>query len=289
MSLLRTDLVVEQAQQFEDSLPQGVSVEEYTRNGVGLTRVTISSEQGARALGRAQGQYITIDLPTVDSSVSPADDATHLLANELASMLPSLGPVLVVGLGNSDITPDALGPLAARQIFATRHIPEQVAKQTGLTGLRSVSALAPGVLGQTGIETSEIIRSMVRDLQPAAVLVIDALAARSLDRLGRTIQLADQGIAPGAGVLNSRKELSKKTLGVPVISIGIPTVVDGATMVSDLMDPTPENVPERARTVMVTPRDIDAVIARGARHLSLAINSALQPRLSIEEISYLVS
>lgn len=289
MSLLRTDLVVEQAQQFEDRLPQGVSVEEYTRNGVGLTRVTISSEQGARALGRAQGQYITIDLPAVDSSVSPADDATHLLANELASMLPSLGPVLVVGLGNSDITPDALGPLAARQIFATRHIPEQVAKQTGLTGLRSVSALAPGVLGQTGIETSEIIRSMVRDLQPSAVLVIDALAARSLDRLGRTIQLADQGIAPGAGVLNSRKELSKKTLGVPVISIGIPTVVDGATMVSDLMDPTPENVPERARTVMVTPRDIDAVIARGARHLSLAINSALQPRLSIEEISYLVS
>ena len=289
MAWMRTDLVVEHAQQFEGSLPQGVSVEEYTRNGVGLTRVTISSEQGARALGRAQGQYITIDLPTVDSSVSPADDATHLLANELASMLPSLGPVLVVGLGNSDITPDALGPLAARQIFATRHIPEQVAKQTGLTGLRSVSALAPGVLGQTGIETSEIIRSMVRDLQPAAVLVIDALAARSLDRLGRTIQLADQGIAPGAGVLNSRKELSKKTLGVPVISIGIPTVVDGATMVSDLMDPTPENVPERARTVMVTPRDIDAVIARGARHLSLAINSALQPRLSIEEISYLVS
>lgn len=289
MSLLRTDLVVEQTQQFRDNLPQGVSVEEYTQNGVGLTRVTISSEQGARALGRSQGQYVTIELPAVDSSVSPADDTTHLLANEIASMLPSLGPVLVVGLGNSDITPDALGPLAARQIFATRHIPKQVAEQTGLTGLRSVSALAPGVLGQTGIETSEIIHSMVRDLKPTAVLVIDALAARSLDRLGRTIQLADQGISPGAGVLNSRKELSKTTLGVPVISVGIPTVVDGATMIGDLMESEPKSIPERARTVMVTPRDIDALIARGARHLSLAINSALQPRLSMEEITYLVS
>ncbi len=289
MSLLRTDLVVEQTEQYRDTLPDGVTVEEYTRNGVGLTRVVISSEQGARALGRAQGQYITIELPVVDSSVSPADDATHLLADELASLLPSLGLVLVVGLGNSDITPDALGPLAARQIFATRHIPAQVAKQTGLTGLRPVAAVAPGVLGQTGIETSEIILSMIHDLKPAAVLVVDALAARSLDRLGKTIQLSDQGISPGAGVLNSRKELSKQTLGVPVISIGIPTVVDGATMVSDLLETESDKIPERARTVMVTPRDIDALIARGARHLSLAINSALQPRLSMEDITYLVS
>lgn len=289
MSLLRTDLVVEQAQQFRDKLPHGVAVEEYTKKGVGLTRVTISSDEGARALGRAQGKYITIELPAVASSVSPADDVTHVLAEELGSMLPPKGLVFVVGLGNSDITPDALGPLAARQIFATRHIPEQVAKQTGLEGLRPVAALAPGVLGQTGVETSEIIASMARDLQPAAVVVIDALAARSMDRLGNTIQLADQGIAPGAGVLNSRKELSQQTLGVPVISIGIPTVVDGATMVSDLMEPAPQIIPERARTVMVTPRDIDAVIARGAQHLSLAINSALQPQLSLEDITYLVS
>ena len=197
---------------------------------------------------------------------------------------------LVVGLGNAQITPDALGPLTVRQILATRHIPAQLAEQTGLSGLRPVAAIAPGVLGQTGIETGEIILSIVRDLSPAAVVAVDALAAGSPERLGCTIQLSDSGISPGSGVLNARKELSRQSLGVPVLSLGIPTVVDGGTLVCGLLGCEDESrVPEEARAMMVTPRDVDALIERGAKHLSLALNAALQPQLSLEEISYLVS
>ena len=205
-------------------------------------------------------------------------------------MLPPEGMVLVVGLGNAQITPDALGPLTVRQILATRHIPAQLAEQTGLSGLRPVAAIAPGVLGQTGIETGEIILSIVRDLSPAAVVAVDALAAGSPERLGCTIQLSDSGISPGSGVLNARKELSRQSLGVPVLSLGIPTVVDGGTLVCGLLGCEDESrVPEEARAMMVTPRDVDALIERGAKHLSLALNAALQPQLSLEEISYLVS
>jgi len=290
MSLLRTDLAVESTAQYQNNLPQGVTVEEMERAGGKLTRVQITNDDAAQKLGRAKGTYITIELPAVSGSVDPSDDVTHLLAEELAALLPKQGAVLVVGLGNEDITPDALGPQAAHQIFATRHIPDQVAKQTGLDGLRPVAAVVPGVLGQTGIETSEIVRSIVRDLQPSAVIVIDAFASRSLERLGRTVQLADSGISPGSGVLNSRQELSQTSLGVPVVSIGIPTVVDGATLACDLLGCEEElKIAPEARTMMVTPRDIDAIIKRGAKHLSLAINCALQPQLSLEDITYLVS
>ncbi len=229
-------------------------------------------------------------MPPIGGPVNPADEVTHLLAEELRRMLPPEGMVLVVGLGNAQITPDALGPLTVRQILATRHIPAQLAEQTGLSGLRPVAAIAPGVLGQTGIETGEIILSIVRDLSPAAVVAVDALAAGSPERLGCTIQLSDSGISPGSGVLNARKELSRQSLGVPVLSLGIPTVVDGGTLVCGLLGCEDESrVPEEARAMMVTPRDVDALIERGAKHLSLALNAALQPQLSLEEISYLVS
>ncbi|MEM1485152.1 GPR endopeptidase [Oscillospiraceae bacterium PP1C4] len=290
MSLLRTDLAVESAAQYQSNLPNGVTVEELDCAGTKLTRVVITNDDAAQKLGRAQGKYVTIELPSVAGSVDPSDDVTHLLAKELAGMLPAQGAVLVVGLGNEQITPDALGPQAAHQIFATRHIPAQVAEQTSLTGLRPVASIAPGVLGQTGIETGEIIRSIVRDLQPAAVIVIDAFASSSLERLGRTVQLADCGISPGSGVLNARKELSRSSLGVPVVSIGIPTVVDSGTLACELLGCEDEQkVAPEARAMMVTPRDIDAIIKRGAKHLSLAINSALQPQLSLEDITYLVS
>lgn len=291
MSLLRTDLAVEAAAQFQNRLPDGLTVEEQTRAGnIRLTRVTVSAEAASQAIGRAQGKYITIEIPPVSGSVDPADDVTHLLAAELTGLLPRSGAVLVVGLGNDRITPDALGPLAVRGIFATRHIPDEVAQQTGLTSLRPVAAIAPGVLGQTGMETGEIIRSIVRDLAPAAVVVIDALASRSLERLGCTIQLADCGISPGSGVLNSRQELSRETLGVPVVSVGIPTVVDGATLACDLLGrENDDSVDPQARTMMVTPRDIDAIVDRGAKYISLAVNAALQPNLSLEDITYLVS
>lgn len=289
MRLFRTDLAVESAALFREQLPQGVEVEEYQKEGVKVSSVRIFSQEGASQLGKAPGRYVTVELPPVSGSVAPSDDVTHLVAQELSSLLPPEGSVLVVGLGNEQMTPDALGPRTARQILVTRHIPAQIARQTGLGQLRPVAALATGVLGQTGIETGELVRSVVRDLSPAAVIVVDALAARSLSRLGNTIQMADAGISPGSGVQNARKELSRETLGVPVISMGIPTVVDGATLACDLLGGDERNLTFQARSMMVTPRDIDAVIERGAKHLSLAINAALHPRLSLEDITYLVS
>lgn len=289
MNLIRTDLAVEAAEPYRDHLPDGVSIEERELAGVKLTRVEITKQEAAERLGRPCGRYITIDLPAVSASVEPADDVTHAIADELSALLPAQGSVLVVGLGNEQITPDALGPRAAHQVLATRHIPAQLAEQTGLSGLRPVAALAPGVLGQTGIETGEIVRSIVRDLKPACVVVIDALASRSLDRLGRTIQLSDSGISPGSGVLNARRELSEESLGVPVVSVGIPTVVDGETLARDILGDDSRDAAPGASAMMVTPRDIDAIIERGAKHLSLAINAALQPRLSLEDITYLVS
>ncbi|MCI8649681.1 MAG: GPR endopeptidase [Anaerotruncus sp.] len=289
MHLIRTDLAVESTEAFRSHLPKGVQVKEYQRNGISITAVEVCSTQAAEQLGRTPGRYVTIELPSLFENVGPADEATQAAAIELRALLPAEGTVLVVGLGNGQITPDALGPRTIRQVLATRHIPEKLAEQSGLAGLRPVAALATGVLGQTGIETGEIVHSVVRDLKPAAVIVVDALASQSLKRLGRTIQLADSGISPGSGVLNTRQPLCKETLGVPVISMGIPTVVDGGTLACELLGGKEEQVSAEARAMMVTPRDIDAMIERGARHLSLAINAALQPQLSMEDIVYLVS
>lgn len=290
MHLFRTDLAVESASPFRDRLPEGVSCTERDQDEVKVTSVEITTQEAAQQLGKPVGRYVTVEMPPIGGSVDPADEVTHLLAGELRRMLPPEGTVLVVGLGNVQITPDALGPLTVRQVLATRHIPAQLAEQTGLSGLRPVAAIAPGVLGQTGIETGEIIHSIVRDLSPAAVVAVDALAAGSLERLGRTIQLSDSGISPGSGVLNARKELSWQSLGTPVLSLGIPTVVDGGTLACGLLGCEDESrLPGEARAMMVTPRDIDAIIERGAKHLSLALNAALQPQLSLEDISYLVS
>ena len=282
----RTDLAVESAAATIGHLPKGVRMHEEQLEGVRLTHVEITDEEGAQQLGRAPGHYITLELPSISGSIDPADNVTHALSKALAPLLPPDGCVLVVGLGNEQLTPDALGPRTARQILATRHLPQEFAEQVGLGELRPVAAVAPGVLGQTGIESSEVIRSLVRDLNVSAVIAVDALAARSLDRLGRTIQLADSGISPGAGVDNARKELSFQTLGVPVISMGIPTVVDGATLASELGDREPD---EQTTRMVVTPREIDSLIERGAKYLSLAVNAALQPHLSLEDINYLVS
>lgn len=281
----RTDLAVESAAGPKSEKLPGVRLTEEEVEGVHLTRVEITNEDSARALGRALGSYITLDLPPVSGSVDPADNVTHALAKAIAPLLPDKGCVLVVGLGNEQLTPDALGPRAARQILATRHLPAQLSEQVGLDQLRPVAAVAPGVLGQTGIESSEIIRCLSHDLEIGAIIAIDALASRSLGRLGRTIQLSDSGISPGSGVNNARTELSQRTLGVPVISIGIPTVVDGATLAAELGGQPDEH----AAAMVVTPREIDALIERGAKYLSLAINAALHPSLSLEDISYLVS
>ena len=186
------------------------------------------------------------------------------------------------------ITPDALGPKCASMIFATRHITGELLRSTGLSGLRCVTSVATGVAGETGAEAGEIIKGVVQTVAPDVVITIDALAARNVERLGRTIQMCDTGIIPGSGVGNSRQEISKKTIGVPVISIGVPTVVDAATLIMDCTG-NENSVSEKAGTMMVTPREIDLMIERAAKLTSLAVNRALQPDISAEDLLILTS
>ena len=192
--------------------------------------------------------------------------------------------MLVVGLGNSSITPDALGPQVAQHILVTRYLTEELARSLGMGSLRKTAALIPGVLGQTGVESGELTAALVNFIQPSAVIVVDALAAQDYGRLGRTIQISDSGIAPGSGVQNSRKELSRRTLGIPVLSIGVPTVIDAATLAAQL---TGSSCEQAHQTAMVTPREIDRLIGHSAKFIALAINKALYPELSLEEIGFL--
>ena len=265
------------------------------QNGVRVSAITIFNEAGARALGKPQGNYVTLELPDRLESPATRETARDILSQQLQRMLPERGTVLVVGLGNENITPDALGPKCVSLLFATRHITGEVAKQAGLGTLRAVAAIAPGVLGQTGIETAEIIESLVQRVQPQAVLVIDALASCRLTRLGTTIQLTDTGIAPGSGVGNRRVELSARTLGVPVIAIGIPTVVDATTLALDVLQANGLDAPSGQpleqsgeRLMMVTPKEVDLMIDRAAETLAMGINHALQPELSEEELLSIV-
>lgn len=283
----RTDLALEQKEMLEEErrLPQGVDSDEVHMGKVRITRIRVSGEAGEKALGRKRGTYVTVEVPPFSDDAGLDEDALTAVRRELTALLPSKGTVLVAGLGNTRITPDALGPKTAARILATRHISGEVARSAGLGELRPVAALAPGVLGQTGIETSEIIAGSVERIHPAAVIVVDALASRRLARLGCTVQISDTGIAPGAGVGNRRQEISRETLRVPVISMGVPTVVDAVTLARDLLDghDAPDQMVEpRGAGMIVTPREIDLLIDRAAQLVAHAINCALQPELDSE-------
>jgi spore protease len=235
--------------------------------------------------------YITLEVEAISDHLDSENALLKLTAQELRALLPETGPVLVAGLGNHAITPDALGPLTANKILATRHIKGELARLTGLDKLRPVAVVSPGVLGCTGIEAFEIIKALAEELNPAAVIVVDALAARSVSRLGCTLQLSTAGISPGAGVGNARPRIDCSNLGIPVISMGIPTVVDAGTLAADLLDGEIENVRDkiepRGAAMMVTPREIDLIIQRGSRILAMGINLALNPSLNVEEFEQL--
>jgi len=275
---IRTDLAVELQENLGKQPLRGIFSRETHVDGFAVHEIRITDKEGEKQLGRPQGSYFTLCLPPLaqtDPLLSEA--AAEALAELLRRLLPEKGRCfLVAGLGNRDITPDALGPLCVRGVLATRHLDAGTRENIGLTGVRSVAAIAPGVLGQTGAETGEILHALTAQLQPDAVLVVDALAARSPSRLGCTVQLADSGIVPGAGVKNDRQALSRDTLGVPVISLGIPTVIDAASLIEA------EN--EELAALFVTPRDVDAMVRRGADILALAINLALHPVLGPQEI-----
>lgn len=286
----RTDLAVEKSEALGQPLPDGVSTGTETVNGLRITRIDVRSAAGAEALGKPQGRYVTVEVPPFKRSAEIPDETVGTLARELRRLLPPEGTVLVAGLGNADITPDALGPKFSSLVFATRHIEPELAAAAGLGELRPVVSLVPGVLGKTGMETGEVLRGAVERVQPAAVVTVDALAARRLSRLGCTVQMTDTGVTPGSGVGNARAELSRESLGVPVIAVGVPTVVDAATLVCDLSHADADSpLVREGADMMITPREIDLVIERAARMLALAVNKALQPHLSPQDFLLLVS
>lgn len=279
----RTDIALERQEMLPDTDQKGIKVKRWEKEKAQVTEIEILNECGADTLQKPIGRYITVDLPEFSHESELLDGRLTALTESIKNLLPkNAEKILVAGLGNENITPDALGPLCARGIFSTRHIKGEFIKDLGLENLKSVSSISTGVLGQTGIETAEYIKGIVNLVKPDAVIIIDALASRRLSRLGKTVQLTDTGITPGSGVGNFRKTIDKTTLGIPVISLGVPTVVDGNTIVSDLTGNENKSNQIDATDMMVTPREIDTIISRAARLLSLSINCALQPEMKPE-------
>ena len=291
----RTDLAVEAIENHKTAaaLPH-VRQSDRTLEGFAVHEVRILSEDAAREIGKPQGRYLTLEL---DALIRREEDAFPRACKALSTLLrellphPNDGPVLIAGLGNRMITPDAIGLQTADHVIATRHL---VAQSPAIfADWRPVSALAPGVLGQTGVETGEVICGVLDRVRPAAVIAVDALAAGRLSRLLRTVQLADTGITPGAGVGNARAALNEETLGVPVIAVGVPTVVDGATLAheisSQLGQPACEALDDLSQPVMITTRDIDREVADISRMIGYAVNMALHPHLSVADIDLYLS
>ena len=297
----RTDLALEAAQLWRESAGEaaelpGVESAEELREGYPVTTVRILDGRGAQALGKPAGTYITLELDGLARRESDAfGRAARALAAELAPLLPRdpRAPALVVGLGNRAITPDNIGPKAADHTMVTRHLVEQVPEHFG--AFRPVAALAAGVLGTTGVESGQLVRAVAERIRPACVLCVDALAARSIRRVCRTVQVADTGITPGSGVGNAREALNAETLGVPVIAVGVPTVVDAATLTRDVLAQAgrdglePDALGEAGGGLIVTPKDIDTQVHDLAKVIGYGINLALHPGLTIQDVELFLS
>lgn len=289
---IRTDLALEARESWRElrnetgEIP-GVSVTEEARGGIRLTRLEIQSAEGAQALEKPRGIYVTLEIAGVLRREEAAfESAVQLLAEQLCSCLPQRRQrILVAGLGNRAVTPDAIGPAAADQVIVTRHL-KQTASQA-FAGFCDVSVLRTGVLGTTGMESAEIIGAVCRSLQPDCIIALDALASREMRRLCRTVQLTDTGIVPGSGVGNRRAALNRETLGVPVIAVGVPTVVDAGALAEALTGKTPDAAQSEA-AMIVTPREIDQRVTEIARLIGYGINLALHPDLNIRDVALFV-
>ena len=280
---IRTDLAIELTEN-ENGEQRGVEEEFKEEGEIKISTVKITSKEGEEAVGKPMGSYITLEFPPI-YKICDFSELQNAVVLSLTQLLPERREnILIAGLGNTDITPDAVGPFTARQILATRHISGQFAENIGLKGLKSVSVITPGVLGQTGIETAELIKGAVEAVKPDAVIAIDALAAKSTKRLFKTVQLCNTGISPGSGVKNSRQELSEKTLGVPVIAVGIPTVTEADTIALELTGKEPEENSD----MLVTPKEVDLLVERISELLAHSLNRFLQPEIEDEIISQLV-
>lgn len=324
MSNIRTDLALE-AKEMHDKegkkdIP-GVNVDIDGDDEIKITRVKISEESGAKIMGKPMGSYITIEVPHLkDKDIDLMEDVSRTIAKELIKLadLKDDSSILIVGLGNWNVTPDALGPKVAEKVLVTRHMTEYIPEQIE-EGVRSVCALSPGVLGITGIETSEIILGVVNRIKPDLVIAIDALASRKMERVNTTIQIADTGINPGSGVGNNRKELSKDSLGVSVIAIGVPTVVDAATMANDTIDMVIDNLIKETKgekgfydmlrhldreekmqlinevlspqmkDMMVTPKEIDSLIEDISDVVAEGLNISLHPGIHMDDVGRFIN
>ncbi len=299
----RTDLADERAQICKENYQKkdldGIETEnEQISSNLEITRVKVLNENGSKKLDKKVGTYTTINIKDIEIiNQNEINEALNIVTNEIRPLLNNNEPVLVVGLGNEDTTADSLGPKVIKDLEITRHIlkykPELLSKQT-----REVSAIAPGVLGTTGIETQEIIKGVVEKIDVGTIIVIDALASNNISRLLKTIQICDTGIIPGSGVENKRKEISKETMGVKVISIGVPTVVEAATIVANsfdilidkfdkfdfLKDSSYEDKYKLIKTVLepckynlaVMPKEIDDLVDNMKEIIAKAINNALK-------------
>ncbi|MCI8346219.1 MAG: GPR endopeptidase [Clostridia bacterium] len=307
----RTDLADERrelykkANNMENEVDGIEAQEEQITDKIKVTRVKITNEQGEQAIGKKRGNYITIDIQKMNIiTEEEALKASETLANELRKLvenkIQSKEDVLIVGLGNEEVTPDALGPNVVKDIEVTRHIINYLPQYID-ENARPVSAIAPGVLGTTGIETLEVIKGVVDNIKPKLLIVIDALASRSMERISSTIQISDTGIVPGAGVGNTRKELTENTLGIPVIALGIPTVVETAVVVNDALDLFIEKLQQEAKSneylnrlkeednyeqiketllpkdfnFIVTPKEIDELILNMSEVVARGINMSV--------------
>ncbi len=264
---IRTDIAIERHDFLKETHKEGVEVNKWKKDNVEVVCVEIKNPEGEKIMEKPMGKYYTIDLPEFSHESELLDTRLEILTDIIKELLPNNAKTfLVAGLGNDNITPDALGPLCAKKIFSTRHFERFTELQQHLPDLNPVASISTGVLGQTGIETAEYINGIVEFVKPDVVIIVDALACGMVSSLGKTVQLSNTGITPGSGVGNFRKTIDKSTLGVPVVTVGVPTVMDL----------------ENDENMIVTPKEIDTIISRAANLLSLSINCAIQPNVDGE-------
>lgn len=297
---IRTDLAVETSEKRPDGKEiSGLFVEKEKKGeDITITKVRIETQKAAKTMGKPRGTYISIE---ADQMMEEDNDyhreISEIFSEQLKNFLPKQyqkKKILVIGLGNREVTPDALGPKVIDQLFITRHLLEEFGKyMVELEECCSISGIVPGVMAQTGMETVEILQGVVAQTKPDIVIAVDALAARSIKRLNRTIQITDTGIIPGSGVGNYRNAITKEHLGIPVIAVGIPTVVDAATIVADFCTGLMENkqeleemeetvrgmIPPKLNAMYVTSKDIDEAVNRLSYTISEGLNMTFVPKM----------
>ena len=298
---IRTDLAMEAHEALREDAGDskeinGVRSREYEKDGCHITNVEVLTEEGEKALGKPRGRYITLELHNlVNREYDAFTRAVSAISDEIKSLFPENfhGPVLLAGLGNRHITPDSIGPKTVDYTMVTRHLVRRKPETFG--NFREVAAIAPGVLGLTGMETGEIIEALCGMIRPSMLLVVDALASRKLSRLCTTVQITDTGIVPGSGVGNSRNAIDQNKMGIPVIAMGVPTVVDAATLAADILEESGaklerfSGIEGRFGQVIVTPKEIDSQVSDIAKAMGYGINHALHEGITVEDIDMFLS